>query len=215
MKFLISILIVLFTSIGFAQTKQFQVVVSPGLGASLGMTSLKTGLNIGLKEAGLNKATGSLIINANADVGVTDRFSVGLAYTNNGFDWRDDFKKAGPNDTLVATPDTIIVNAGVKIRRNNIGIRGLFHVGAGESDQHDIYGGARLGFTIWSTEIEGEVEGLPASGFKFPASLPSFQVLVGYRYYFTPYTAINAELAVGSAPYFANIGLSFAVPGNN
>lgn len=198
---------------GISQTERMQFVASGGIGASLGMTSLKTGLNIGLKEIGLEKATGSLIINGNLDVGITEKFSLGFAYTTNQFNWRDDFYRPGPNDTLDITPDSIVANAAVKIKRQNFAIRGLYHFALGEK-HHDLYLGGRVGFTLWQTSIAGDVQGTPLSGFSFPASLPSIQVLVGYRHYVTSFMAINGELGVGSAPYFAGIGLSFAIPGN-
>lgn len=175
------------------------------------MTTLKTGLNVGLKNIGLNKAKGSIIINGNLDVGVLDGFSLGLGYTTNHFEWNDDFKQA-LNDTIAATPDSIIVNAGVSMKRHNFGIRALYHLNS-SGGKHDFYGGGRLGLTIWKTEINADVTEVPLSGFKFPATLPSIQLLVGYRYFFTPYTGINIELGAGTAPYFINAGLSFAIPG--
>lgn len=208
-------LMLILANIGLAQNQQGQFVASAGIGGSLGMTTLKTGLNIGLKEIGLAKAKGSVIFNGMLDYGITDKFSLGFGYTTNQFNWNDDFKQAGPNDTLSATPDSIIVNAAVKIKRQNFALRGGVHLSLGDQKNHDVYIGTRLGFSLWQTTVEGEIEGLPESGFKFPTSLPSFQVALGYRYYFTPYSAIHAELGAGTGPYFAHIGLSLAMPGNN
>ena len=92
----------------------------------------------------------------------------------------------------------------------------MYHYFFESDDEEDTYGGIRLSYTFW-----GYQSGSPyGPGIKKPWSdlfyegdrvlneSLKLQVVLGERYFFNNFLAINGEIAIGR-PYFANLGLCF------
>ena len=188
-----------------AQREQNQMVITAGVGYSIGMAIIKGGINLGLTAASLGKASATPVINGMIDYGITENFSIGAAYSFNKFSWTDSYTST---DTTGAT----IINAGtVDLARHNIGGRALFHFGSSETT--DLYAGARLGTSIWKADYScvstsGESS---ASDFSMPAGIFSIQALFGVRTYFNDFIGANFEVGIGTSPYFIGGGLVFKI----
>lgn len=190
-----------------AQRAQGEVDITVGVGYSLGMDIIKRALNAALKEADLNKIQGTPIINGMIDYGVTENFSIGGAYSYHQWGWTDRWTTT---DSLGAQVTT---TGDVKLSRHNIGGRGLFHFG--NSDDVDLYAGARLGTSIWKYEANASnTEGEQASDYSAPGGVFTAQALFGVRAYFNEFIGANFEFGIGTAPYMIAGGLCFRLGGN-
>lgn len=182
-----------------AQREQNHLVVSTGIGYSIGQSLLKAILNTSLTASGANKVSSIPIINVMADYGITENFSLGIAYSFNKFSWSD-----SSTDTLGVTT---LVEASAA--RHNIGVRPLFHFG--NNEKVDLYTGARIGSSIWAisggfTDSQGNSAGASTD---VPTGVTTVQALFGVRTYFTEVIGANFEIGIGNAPYFVAGGLSF------
>lgn len=198
-------LILSFFNTTYAQKSQGEIVVTTGVGSSLSLNILKTAANQKLKSRGLEKIDATPIYNATLDYGITEKFSLGGAYSYNKMTWTDEYSST---DTLIQALDT--TKGDVLFVRNNISIRGLYHFGNMES--LDIYGGARIGMSIWKLSATVENDNLEsASNFSFPATLPSILVMVGARKYFGDFFGVHLELGLGTSPYFITGGINIKI----
>ncbi|MBN8702918.1 MAG: hypothetical protein J0M08_07625 [Bacteroidetes bacterium] len=178
----------------FAQKEKGDIVVTGGASFSL------VGLLANLAKESVNTSGSSASIsvtpgmNVMLDYGVAKVFSLGVAasyqsltskysdyYDDNGYYFVGNFKTT--------------------ISRTNIGVRPLFHFG-GTSENLDMYAGGRISYTLWS--VTGDNTGEFINQFN---SRPTFQALVGMRYFFTQNIGFNLEGAIGS-PYYAMMGLN-------
>lgn len=183
-----------------AQREQNEVVITGGVGYSLGMAIVKGAVNLGLRESNLNEIKGTPIINGMVDYGLTENFSLGGAYTFHQWSWEDQY-----TDTLGVT-----TMGNVSAARHNIGMRGLFHFGS--NDKVDMYAGARIGYSLWRFKADASnSEGESASEFNAPAGIFTAQALFGARAYFNEIIGANIEIGLGTAPYFIAGGLSFRI----
>lgn len=202
-KILLSMLIlggILFSGNANAQRAQNEVVITAGVGYSLGLSILKTGINASLTTAGLNKMKTVPIINGMVDYGITENFSIGGAYSFHQWNWQDQY-----TDSVGVT--TI---GNVNVARHNVGARGLFHFGS--NDNVDMYAGARIGYSLWRLKADAaNTEGESASEFAAPSGIFTAQALFGARAYFNEFIGANVEVGVGTAPYFVAGGLSFRI----
>lgn len=188
----------LFSSSINAQREANQVVVTAGVGYSLGMQVLKGALNTSLTAAGLEKIKGTPIINGMVDYGLTENFSLGGAYSFHKWNWSDSY-----TDTA-----GVITTGSASIQRQNIAGRALFHFG--NNEKVDLYAGARVGTSLWKITADGaNSNGDSASDVAVPSGVFSVQALFGVRTYFTDVFGANFEFGIGSAPYFVAGGLSF------
>ncbi len=180
-----------------AQREQNQVVVSAGMGYSIGQAIFKGILNA-IEAGGTNTVSSIPIINVMVDYGITENFSLGAAYSFNSFSWSDSS----------IDPSGVITSVDLSAARHNIGLRPLFHFG--NNEKVDLYTGARLGTSIWSlsgsaTDSQGNDTGASTD---IPAGVVTVQALFGVRTYFTDVIGANFEVGIGNAPYFVAGGLS-------
>lgn len=180
-----------------AQREQNQVVVSAGMGYSIGQAIFKGILNA-IEAGGTNTVSSIPIINVMVDYGISENFSLGAAYSFNSFSWSDSS----------IDPSGVITSVDLSAARHNIGLRPLFHFG--NNEKVDLYTGARLGTSIWSlsgsaTDSQGNDTGASTD---IPAGVVTVQALFGVRTYFTDVIGANFEVGIGNAPYFVAGGLS-------
>lgn len=184
-----------------AQREQNEVVITAGVGYSLGMALFKGVMNTALRESNLNEIKGTPIINGMVDYGITDNFSVGAAISYHQWNWQDQYTDTSGVTTM----------GNVRASRNNIGLRGLFHFG--NNNRVDLYTGARVGYSLWRFKADASnTNGESASDFSAPAGIFTAQALFGARAYFNEIIGANFEFGIGTAPYFLSGGLSFRIP---
>lgn len=141
-------------------------------------------------------------ISGTADIGVTDRISVGFGYfyQTARADWTSFV------DTITDSVYTGEFN--FRAKRYNYGVRALLHFG--NNDAIDPYFGFRVGFGQWKVNTNVTAfELFDARRFKAKVT---FQAIFGVRYYFLPFIGVNGEIAFGY-PYFLSGGLSFRFGG--
>lgn len=171
-----------------AQLYQGEIVAQGGLGYGFLRTIYKVVNNV--------EAIGPY--GGHIDVGIKPSLSVGGGFTYNEFDYDDQW-----------TRDTFNLDVNVNARRMNFGARVLYHFPAFNPERTNVYGGLRLGFSVWEYRFAGGLEDERyEKKVPFKLNLPSFQAVVGYRYYFLPFMGIHVEVGVGTAPYFVMTGLS-------
>jgi hypothetical protein len=198
-------------NISFSQSNPYEIVVSGGTGVSLSNITLKTGTNLGLKEAGLDsRVQTTLMVNGMLDVCVVKNVSVGLAYSHKQFYWTDAFQ-----DTIEGVPTQAM--ATLSIQKRNYGLRCLYHFG--KSENFEVYTGLRLGVTHWIIDVSGQANAesltdMPVSEFSLPATYPSIQAIGGFRHYFGRVFGWFGEVGVGTSPYFCSIGLNLRLNPN-
>ena len=183
-----------------AQKAKGQFVGTAGAGYSI------VGLFMGVIQDGINatdnvKSTKTPVIWGTADYGLTDRFSVGACYTYQGitakYNSYTTTDSAGNNITMIGDFTD-------RITRQSIGIRPLFHFG--DSDDLDVYVGARFSYVFWNYKSDRtDISATDVlSGFGSPIK-PQF--VFGTRYFFIPQVGFNAEIAIGPT-YFMAFGIS-------
>lgn len=168
-----------------AQQESGQVVISAGAGYSIISKLLSVGENV--------KSIPPLYLNA--DFGVTDNFSVGLAGSYSSISYDDVITSFDDMGNIVEE------NVNVQGSRNTVAARALFHFG--NNPKMDQYAGLRAGMTFWGWNDESLVdeENLSANNF-------SYRLLYGMRAYLTDNLGVNLEIGIGS-PYFFNGGISY------
>jgi hypothetical protein len=133
-------------------------------------------------------------LNGIVDIGVTDRLSVGAAYSYQNIyaDFTSFKNTAG---------DSLAGNYYISITRQNYSMRALLHFG--DHDELDFYAGLRLGYTFW-TSTTNAVGTKMDEGRYDDRFWP--QVPLGVRYYIIPNLGLGAELGIGP-PYYVMFGL--------
>lgn len=187
-----------------AQKYQGQSVVTGGVGFSV------VGLFFGLVETSLDagtdiRTTKTPVLIGAYDYGISDRFSVGVAYSYQGLTLKYD-------NYIDMNGNTVIGSFTDRLTRQNFGIRPLFHFG--DNDDLDIYAGLRLSFMRWSyTTDRPDLTSSFATEILGGVSPVKVQGLFGMRYFFTENIGFNTELAIGPS-YFAMIGVNARFGGN-
>lgn len=161
-----------------AQQEAGEVVVSAGVGYSL----ISEVLSIGTNRSSMPP------IYLNADYGVTEVFSIGLAGSYSSFSY----------DDIDINGDAIFIEGS----RNTLAARALFHFG--DNPNLDQYAGLRAGMTFWNySDLNVGLEEDRLEGNVF-----SFRLLYGLRAYLTDNLAVNLEVGLGS-PYLFNGGIAY------
>ncbi len=198
---ILAILVGLVSTNANAQRQQGEIDITAGVGYSLGLHLLRTAANVALTESDLSKISATPLINGMVDVGLTDEFSLGGAYTFLSWNWVDQY-----TDT-----NGVAQTANITAIRHNIGARGLFHFG--DNDMTDLYAGARVGATLWNVRSDVEVDNENTTAdFQVPTLPFSIHALFGVRAYFNDYVGANFEFALGTGPYLLAGGLTFRIP---
>ena len=198
---ILAILSTLVSTTATAQTQKGEVDITAGIGYSLELSLIRTGANVLLAESDLPKINATPIINGMIDVGLTEQFSLGGAYTFLSWNWVDQY-----TDT-----NGVAQTANITAIRHNIGARGLFHFG--DNDMTDLYAGARVGATLWNVRSDVEVDNENTTAdFQVPTLPFSIHALFGVRAYFNDYVGANFEFALGTGPYLLAGGLTFRIP---
>lgn len=197
-----------------AQENQGDLVVTGGVGYSLAMGLFKGVINTALTSSNLKKATATPIINGMVDYAITDKFSLGGAYSYNNFVWQDSYNSVTyqyDSTTGAVIDSSVTTQSGkVKLTRQNFGVRPLFHFGNGAD--FDMYAGARVGFSYWNASYEVQQDGqTSASGISPKGSVFTVQALFGIRKYFNEHVGLNFEFGIGNSPYFLAGGLNFRI----
>lgn len=190
------------TTITFAQTTTFKHSVQGSVGFSL------TGVlftDIIPDSISINPVTYSSdpAIQLSYDYFINQKFSVGF-----GLSYQK-FALASQNNTVVFLDNALNPMGGdfsSSISRANFGIKLLYHYK--NNDKLDIYSGARLGVTRWTTKVTLEGDTSPWNTFKNTIPAPQF-IPIGLRYYF-----VNNKLGVGfetgiGAPHFLNLSINY------
>jgi hypothetical protein len=136
----------------------------------------------------------SVVLNAEYDLRLHKRFSVGLAWSRQSY--RFDYDSCYLNDRLMAGSfsDLMVLN--------NFGLKTLFYPIA--RPYGDLYLGSRLSYTIWSIRSETGQPYRAASLFRDGIRI---QGIVGYRYFFSRHFGIYLEKNFGP-PFFGQLGLN-------
>jgi hypothetical protein len=187
-----------------AQKYQGQSVVTGGVGFSV------VGLFFGLIENGLDagteiRSTRTPVLIGAYDYGISDRFSVGIAYSYQSLTLKyENYTDLNGNLVVGSFTD--------RLTRQNFGLRPLFHFG--DNDDLDIYAGLRLSLMRWSYSSDRpDISDNFATNILGGISPVKVQGLFGMRYFFTENIGFNTELAIGPS-YFAMVGINARFGGN-
>ena len=184
-----------------AQKIKGQTVVTAGAGYSLA-GALMTLISDGLNTSGTVTSTKTPVIIGGLDYGITDHFSIGAVYTYQGLSAKyssfTDFDSLG---NLISTTGSITD----RLTRQSIVVRPLFHFG--ESENLDLYTGARFSYVLWNYKSDGRKDLSSSDIFEGFGSPVKPQAIFGMRYNFMPALGFNAEFAIGST-YFMMVGIN-------
>ena len=184
-----------------AQKIKGQTVVTAGAGYSL-VGALMTLISDGLNTSGTVTSTKTPVIIGGIDYGITDHFSLGAVYTYQGVS--ANYNSYTDYDTL-GYPVTIQGSFTDRITRQSIGVRPLFHFG--ESENLDLYAGARFSYVWWNYISDTRKDLAQNDIFEGFGSPIKPQAIFGMRYNFMPALGFNAEFAIGST-YFMMVGIN-------
>jgi hypothetical protein len=144
----------------------------------------------------------------NGDLGITDRLSLGaaLSWQTIGINFNkipypysySYYQTGSPPQTWVDTYD-----------RYNVSGRALYHFI--REKELDMYLGVRIGYTWWDRKTTNNDPSYNYSLYDEYSKIfimpLSIQSVLGFRYYFSDYVGLNAELGIG-APYALMLGLN-------
>ena len=167
-----------------------QVGISAGVGYNLLSLILGVGTRASENLYSVPPISGAI------DYGISDRFSLGVAATYQGFGLNYDAEIAGQSENVEGDFSCI-----------NIGLRPLFHFG--QSEDLDIYAGIRVSTSIWNASSDAQSNNPDYDpledwnlGFGSPVKL---QPVLGMAYFFgNGNIGINGEIA--TAPYLVSLG---------
>jgi hypothetical protein len=134
------------------------------------------------------------------DYALNNRFSVGIAYSNQGFSENNSAYYYESFDS-VGVPQRDYTT---KINRNNIAIRFLWHYV--QNEHFDIYAGLRYGVTV--TNYKYDFFNLNTDLKITESDWTSIQLALGWRYYITENIALSAEAALGK-PHYLSVGANY------
>lgn len=193
----------------FAQTETGQIVSNTGVGYSTmfgiiipSIVGVGNTLNSALSGTPETETWSSIpAISETVDFGITPHFSLGIAagYQSGTASY------ANYINTATSQPE----NFTETFSRLNLGGRMLFHFG---NDKFDGYTGLRIGVSLWN--VNNNSNDPAFSNAKGSGSLPSFQDLFGFRFYFTPSIGMHLEFAIGT-PYLLEGGVTFKFGGDS
>ena len=182
-----------------AQKIKGQTVVTAGAGYSLA-GALMILISDGLNTSGTVTSTKTPVIIGGLDYGITDHFSLGAVYTYQGLSAKySSFYDS--NGNLISTTGSFTD----RLTRQSIGVRPLFHFG--ESENLDLYTGARFSYVLWNYKSDGRTDLSSSDIFGGFGSPVKPQAIFGMRYNFMPALGFNAEFAIGST-YFMMVGIN-------
>lgn len=190
---------VLFPGKIFAQKEQGQSVVSAGVGYSLVgiiFSTLKNAVNTA--PTSKVSSTSIPVIAVGYDYGISDKFSIGGAYTY------QDLKIKYDSYQDTTTGQIFYGDYYNKLSRQNFGVRMLFHFSNNES--LDLYSGLRLGYSMWSHQTNNpSMKSGNSLDDAFFRNRIWPQAIFGMRYFFGDMLGINTEFAIGPT-YFIMVG---------
>lgn len=139
-------------------------------------------------------------IQANYDYALTNRFSIGLAYSNQGFSENNSaYSMMGVDSIPVPQQDY-----DAAIQRNNLAVRLLWHYV--QNEHWDIYAGLRYGVTFTTSKYV-----FPTANTDFKETetdFTSIQFALGWRYYINDQVGLSVEAALGK-PHFLSVGANY------
>jgi hypothetical protein len=191
-----------------ASAQKFQGQIVPHVGVGYSLTGILLGvISDGLNATGAVSSTKTPVLMGGGDVGLSDRFSIGLLYTYQGVTM-----KYNTYEVTDTAGNFVTVTGDFKDRltRQSIGIRPLFHFG--DNDDFDLYVGARFSYVFWnysSDRVDVNVDEL----FKLLGSPVKPQAIFGMRYFVTENIGFGTEFAIGPT-YFMSVGIAGRFGGN-
>jgi hypothetical protein len=146
------------------------------------------------------------------DYSFNEHFSLGIAYSRNAMFFKFDSVKF----TAPIENSSFEGNISLRLARNTFTLRPMVHYG--QSEKIDMYSGLRLGLTVWTTLVKGEIAASASEeiqkNFKgrFGRTITVWPnasaTLFGIRYYPIPNLGIGAEINVGP-PYPLAVSANF------
>ena len=177
----------------FAQKEKSQVVITVGAAYSLTGAIIKTVLDVGGTFTSYRSTTLPIGINGMIDFGVSEKFSLGLAYTRQT--WNAQYENYVFEGNVIPSFDATL-------SRTNYAFRTLFHFG--EREKFDWYWGVRTGLSYWKINSNSN-----DPDYKVLLNRVTFspQALFGTRYYISENFGIGSEIGIGS-PYVLSLNLN-------
>jgi len=189
-------LMIIYSSM-FAQQNKNQLAFSIGAASSL------AGSILSLDGDENNNITPA--INANVDLGLNTKFSLGLSYCLQSFDFPINYYMRASSSSY---------KSNVSLQRQNIGVRFIFHFL--EKKDFDFFGGLRMGYMFHKfseTAPAGYNGNFSYSGFNLIGGKKNKftqQIFLGGKYYWNETFGVMGELAIGF-PYAFNFGLGMRI----
>ncbi len=189
-------LMIIYSSM-FAQQNKNQLAFSIGAASSLAGSVLSLD--------GDENSRITPVINANADLGLNTKFSLGLSYCYQSFDFPIYYYLRSSNSSY---------KSDVSLKRQNMGVRFIFHFL--EKKDFDFFGGLRMGYMFHKfseTAPAGYNGTFSYSGFNLIGGKKNKftqQILIGGKYYWNETFGVMGELAIGF-PYAFNFGLGMRI----
>jgi hypothetical protein len=134
------------------------------------------------------------------DYALNNRFSVGIAFSNQGFSENNTAYYYQSFDSIGVPQQDYTT----KINRNNIAIRFLWHYV--QNERFDIYAGLRYGVTV--TNYKNDFFNLNTKSKTTTTDWSSIQLALGWRYYITDNIGLSAEAALGK-PHYLSVGANY------
>jgi hypothetical protein len=204
-KIIYTIFALFFFQTLFAQQDKNQVAISIGAASSLAGTVINL-------SGGENSAT-SPALNINADLGMNNKFSLGITYcyqnfVNNG----TAYVQGSPN---IYGYNYYTVNYKATQNRHNAGVRFLFHFT--EKKDIDFFAGLRLSYMFNDTQSDLDPSLMVVDKYNIGSNVLggsknryTQQLVIGGKYYWNESFGVFSELGIGF-PYAFNVGLVMRV----
>lgn len=204
-KLISYLFLVFFYEFIYAQQEKNQVSISLGAASSLAGTVINL--------SGGESSSTSPAVNINADLGMNQKFSLGISYCYQNF--------VTNGTAYIQTTNNIYgynysaINYKLNQDRHNAGVRFLFHFS--EKKDLDIYAGLRLSYQFNQTKndidknlnvIQNYNNSIEILGGK--KNRYTQQIVLGGKYYWNETFGVFSELGIGF-PYAFNVGLVMRV----
>ena len=146
--------------------------------------------------------------NGSLDYGIFNEFSLGAGFTYQSCTVNVNGWYNGRTGLLEDVTENI--------NRLNVRLRGTAHWDFSDDHKWELYGGAGIGYSIWTDQNNAHNSNFPSDApwnvVPGTTRLVSFQGFLGLRSYFTDNFGAHLEVALGS-PYFIDLGISFRMGG--
>lgn len=201
-KLIFYLFLVLFCEYSFAQQEKNQVSISLGAASSLAGTVINL--------SGSENSSTSPAVNINADLGMNNKFSLGISYCYQNF--------VTNGIAYIQTTNPIYgynytaMNYKLIQDRHNAGVRFLFHFS--EKKDLDIYAGLRLSYQFNQTKNDLDKSLNVIKNYNNTTDILggkknryTQQIVIGGKYYWNETFGVFSELGIGF-PYAFNVGLA-------